>query len=42
MKDIYPNKVGLAPTATAGSGNAPALIFNELMNLLIKILVHQV
>src|SRR6266404_4308700 len=39
MKDTYPNKVGLAPAATAGSGNAPALIFNELMNLLIKILV---
>src|SRR5258707_14696124 len=40
MKDTYPNKVGLAPAATAGSGNAPALIFNELMNLLIKILVR--
>jgi len=40
MKDTYPNKVGLAPAATAGSGNAPALIFNELMNLLIKILVQ--
>src|ERR1700745_3214313 len=40
MKDTYPNKVGLAPTATAGSGNATALIFNKLMNLLIKILVR--
>src|ERR1700745_1823557 len=40
MKDTYPNKVGLAPAATAGSGNAPALIFNELTNLLIKILVR--
>src|SRR6266404_2851948 len=40
MKDTYPNKVGLAPAATAGSGNAPALMFNELMNLLIKILVR--
>src|SRR5260221_69007 len=40
MKDTYPNKVGLAPATTAGSGNAPALIFNELMNLLIKILVR--
>src|SRR5712671_3462688 len=40
MKDTYPNKVGLAPAATAGSGSAPALIFNELMNLLIKILVR--
>jgi hypothetical protein len=40
MKDTYPNKVGLAPAATAGSGNAPVLIFNELMNLLIKILVR--
>jgi len=29
MKDTYPNKVGLAPAATAGSGNAPVLI---LMN----------
>jgi hypothetical protein len=40
MKDTYPNKVGLAPAATAGDGNAPVLIFNELMNLLIKILVR--
>jgi uncharacterized membrane protein YkgB len=40
MKDTYTHKVGLAPAATAGSGNAPALIFNELMNLLIKILVR--
>jgi hypothetical protein len=27
MKDTYPNKVGLAPDATAGSGNAPVLIW---------------
>src|SRR6201987_780466 len=40
MKDTYPNKVGLAPTATAGSGNATALIFNKLMNLLIKVLIR--
>src|ERR1700751_1283295 len=40
MKDTYPNKVGLAPAATAGSGNAPALIFNKLMNLLIKVLIR--
>jgi uncharacterized membrane protein YkgB len=30
----------LALAATAGSGNAPVLIFNELMNLLVKILVR--
>jgi hypothetical protein len=40
MKDTYHNKVGPAPAVTAGSGNAPPLIFNELMNLLIKILVQ--
>ena len=39
MKDTYPNKVGLAPDATAGSGNGTALIFNKLLNLLLKILV---
>jgi uncharacterized membrane protein YkgB len=40
MKEPYPNKVGLVPPTTAGSGNTPALIFNELMNLLIKVLAR--
>ena len=40
MKEPYPNKVGLVPTGTAGTGNAPALIFNELMNVLIKVLAR--
>jgi uncharacterized membrane protein YkgB len=40
MKDSYPNKVALAPTDSGGTGNAPALIFNELMNLLIKVLAR--
>src|SRR6266478_7493187 len=40
MKEPYPNKVGLVPPSTAGTGNAPALIFNELMNLLIKVLAR--
>jgi hypothetical protein len=40
MKDTYSNKVGLAPGAVAGSGNAPTLISNKLINLLTKILVR--
>jgi uncharacterized membrane protein YkgB len=40
MKDSYTNKVGLAPTDTAGPGRAAALIFDELMNLLIKLLAR--
>jgi uncharacterized membrane protein YkgB len=40
VKNSYTNKIGLAPTARDGSGNAPALIFNELMNLLIKVLAR--
>jgi uncharacterized membrane protein YkgB len=40
MKEPYPNKVGLVPTGNAGTGNAPALIFNELMNVLIKVLAR--
>jgi uncharacterized membrane protein YkgB len=39
MKDSYTNKVGLGPAGTEDTGKAPALIFNELMNLLIKILI---
>jgi uncharacterized membrane protein YkgB len=38
MKNSYTNKIGLAPAGTARTGNRPALIFNELMNLLIKVL----
>ncbi len=39
MKDSYTNKVGLGPAGTEDTGKAPVLIFNELMNLLIKILI---
>ena len=38
MKNSYTNKIGIAPAGTARTGNPPALIFNELMNLLIKVL----
>jgi hypothetical protein len=39
MRDSYTNKVGLGPAGTEDTGKAPVLIFNELMNLLIKILI---
>jgi uncharacterized membrane protein YkgB len=40
MKDSYTNKVGLSPAGTENTGKAPVLIFNELMNLLIKLLAR--
>jgi uncharacterized membrane protein YkgB len=40
VKNSYTNKIGLVPTGAAGKRNAPALIFNELMNLLIKVLAR--
>jgi Predicted membrane protein len=39
MKDTYTNKVGLSPAGTEDTGKAPVLIFNELMNLLMKTLI---
>jgi uncharacterized membrane protein YkgB len=39
MKDSYTNKVGLGPAGTEDTAKAPVLIFNELVNLLIKILI---
>jgi uncharacterized membrane protein YkgB len=39
MKDTYTNKVGLSPAGTEKTGKAPVLIFNELMDLLMKILI---
>ncbi len=39
MKDSHTNKVGLGPAGTEDTGKAPVLIFNEIMNLLIKILI---
>jgi uncharacterized membrane protein YkgB len=40
VKNSYTNKIGLAPAGTARTGNPPALIFNELINLLIKVLAR--
>jgi uncharacterized membrane protein YkgB len=40
MKISYTNKAGLAPAGIAENGNAPALIFNKIMNLLIKVLIR--
>jgi hypothetical protein len=40
MKGSYTDKVGLAPTGTASTGRGLVLIFNEIMNLLIKVLVR--
>jgi uncharacterized membrane protein YkgB len=40
MKHSYSDKVGLAPEGTSGISKAPALAFNELMNLLIKVLAR--
>ena len=40
MRNFYTDKVGLDPTDTSGSGKAPALTFNAIMNLLIKVLIR--
>jgi uncharacterized membrane protein YkgB len=40
MKHSYSNKVGLAPAGSAGSVKAPALTFNAIVNLLIKVLIR--
>ena len=39
MKHSYTNKVGLAPAGTSGIGKTPALTFDEIMNLLIKVFI---
>ena len=38
MKNSFTDKVGPAPVGTSSIGKAPALTFNTMMNLLIKIL----
>jgi uncharacterized membrane protein YkgB len=40
MKHSYTNKVGLEPAGASGITKAPALTFNEIMNLLIKVLIR--
>ena len=40
MKNSYTHKVGLASAGASGIGKAPALTFNEIMNLLIKVLIR--
>jgi uncharacterized membrane protein YkgB len=40
MKHSYTNKVGLEPARASGINNAPAPAFNEIMNLLIKVLIR--
>ena len=40
MKNSYSDKVGLAPAGASGIGKAPALTFNAIMNLLIKVLIR--
>jgi uncharacterized membrane protein YkgB len=40
MKISYTNKAGLAPAGIAENGNASALIFNKIMNLLVKVLIR--
>jgi uncharacterized membrane protein YkgB len=40
MRHSYTDKVGLAPAGTSGIGKAPALAFNEITNLLIKVLIR--
>jgi uncharacterized membrane protein YkgB len=40
MRHSYTDKVGLAPTGTSGISKAPALAFNEITNLLIKVLIR--
>jgi uncharacterized membrane protein YkgB len=40
MKSYSTNKTDLATTGTSGNGKAPVLIFNEIMNLLIKVLIR--
>jgi uncharacterized membrane protein YkgB len=38
MKDSYTNKAALASAGSSGTSNAPALTFNGIMDLLIRIL----
>jgi hypothetical protein len=40
MKNSYTNKVGFASAGTSGMSKAPMLAFNEIMNLLIKVLIR--
>jgi uncharacterized membrane protein YkgB len=40
MRHSYTDKVGLAPAGTSGISKAPALAFNEITNLLIKVLIR--
>jgi uncharacterized membrane protein YkgB len=40
MKNSYSDKVGLTPAGASGIGKAPALTFNAIMNLLIKVLIR--
>ena len=40
MKNSYANKVGLAPGGTSDNVKAPARAFDEVMNLLIRILTR--
>jgi uncharacterized membrane protein YkgB len=40
MKNSYTNKVGPEPAGASGINQAPALTFNEIMNLLIKVLIR--
>jgi uncharacterized membrane protein YkgB len=40
MKNSYTNKVGLEPAGASGINQAPALTFNEIMNLLIEVLIR--
>ena len=40
MKNSFTDKVGPAPVGTSTIGKAPALTFNTMMNLLIKILAQ--
>jgi uncharacterized membrane protein YkgB len=40
MRNPYTDKVGLAPAGASGIGEAPALTFNAIMDLLIKALIR--
>jgi uncharacterized membrane protein YkgB len=40
MKNSYTNQVGLPIARTCGVGRAPALNFNEIINVLVKILAR--
>jgi uncharacterized membrane protein YkgB len=40
MKNSYTNKVGLAPAGNSDTSKGPVAAFNEIMNVLIKVLIR--